>query len=1117
MRTNTTTVAINLVNGLGQFADAKIDSEQSPLVVENAHIDILGRLTKKQGSTTLPQSYIGTSTGTIGSGLALATLGERELVLFGDTGKMFSYLPDLDKWLYKASIAPISLSLQPTIRNSAQQTTFDSTVYNNLHVTVWEDSRGGIRAQINGAATQAPILSDFEVVATGTYPRVMGLGLYVYFFYTNAGNVYWKRVSTATPTTLSSATLVTNDFKSSNPYWDLKPINGYAVMAYADSGSTITVAYISQDGVLGQVSNGLPNPVNIAEAPSTAICCHVFTNSNDEQFIAVGWHNGTNGVRGAIFQPDLTTVVGASTLDATTTSTYNMTACQSDSDGTGVTFFWEYRGDTPYVRMNTLTTLGAVGTASNLVKSLGLGCQAFFESGKVFVGCVYDSEEQGSLFLLDSAGKVQAKVVGGECGGFTAKPHLPQVTNTDTNIWQLPVSVRGRFVSQINSVDTFTTLKGIHSATLDFSPDIYFKPTQLGEGLYIGGGMLRFYDGASVSEDNFHLYPENITAYTSNDFAVAVTQAGDGSNPEISTVTCVAGSTMSDGQYFLLYSASDATAYAVVGRKDGSTITPTISGKTNIYFAFNGSDTPTQVATAIATAVDANSDFGATSTDNVVTITNAANGATTNIAANNIGAGSLETNENYIYYIVYRWDDNNGQRHRSFPSRAIPVSTTTGTAVGLKIKTLQVTDKENVAIEIYRNEASGITFYQVTDPTSILENDTSVDFVYFTDTTSDANLTDGEVIYTAGGVVENFPAPAVDLLLNHKDRIWAVYQNRVYYSKRKIPNKGVEFTDTFYLTFDTPGDITAISKLDDKIILFKESSIAAIIGEGPDQTGNGVFSNPEVVHSDIGCINPASVVVVNDGVLFESRKGIYKLTRNLQIELVGRRLRLEYTSPIIGNLLRDEKNEVEYYLEDGNTLVYNYLQNFWMTRPNDNIRDATNFAGTKYQVASSGKVYKSSTAFKRDGSHYRMRYRTGWIKLADANGSKNTQGLQRAIELSILGEFKSHHYLKVSVFNDYKEAATQVKYFNTTDSVATGNTYYGDAPTYGTQTPYGGAYTNTYPLRMRLKQQRCECVSIEVEEIPQPGETGESLQLNQFVIEGKRTQKTRKPGAKKSI
>lgn len=1122
MPSNTTTVAINIVNGLGQFADQKIDSEQSPLVVENAHVDILGRLTKKQGATTLSQDYIGTSSGTIASGLALASLSNRELLLFGDN-KMFSFLPDLNKWLYKAALPSVSISTTPIVRNSAQQTAFDSCVYEGLQATIWEDSRGGVRAQVNASATGTPILSDFEVVAAGLYPRVLGLGHYIYFFYTVSGSLYWKRLSVTTPTSISAATLVSSDFKSSDPFWDIKEIGGAAVVVYADASSEITMFYLDIDGVAGQISTGFPNPLTIAEAPTAGLCCHVFTGTDDIEHIAIGWHNTSGGIRAAIFRNDFTTDVDPIELSPTTTTIHNLTCCENDSTGASIRFFWEYRGTSSYdayVQTNTLSLLGVAGTASTLIKTVGIGCQAFFEADKSHVGLVYDSEEQGTFFIVDSSGKVVAKLAGGSSGGFTAKKHLPKVTDLTGNIWSLPIGVRGRFVSQIDSSESFTTLKGIHSATLDFSPDLYFKPTQLGDGLYMGGGFLRFYDGASLVEDNFHLYPEGVTLSDSNAFAIAVTLAGDGGNPETTTVTFTDGNTLSDGQYFLLYSASDATAYAVVGRKDGSSTAPVISGKTNIYFNFLGSNTAAEVAEAAKLVLHAHADFSATRSGAVITITNAANGATTNASNVSFGVGSLESTGVYSYYVVYRWDDNNGQRHRSFPSVLTATTLSGGTTIGLKIKTLQISDKQNVVVEIYRNEDAGITFYQITSPTAPLENDTSVDYVHFTDTVGDSDVTDGEVIYTAGGVVENFPAPATDIILNHKERLWIIDSSNlstVRYSKRRIPGKGVEFTDEGVISFETPGPITALVPLDDKLVLFKESSIAAVVGEGPDQTGNGVFSNPEIIHSDIGCINPASVLVINDGLLFESRKGIYKLSRNLQIESVGRRIRLDYPSDIIGNLLRDEKNEVEYYLEDGTTLVYNYQQSFWMTRPADNIKDATNFAGVKYQVTSGGKVYKADASFKRDGAHYRMRYRTGWIRLADANGSKNTQGMQRAIELAILGEFKSHHYLKVSVFNDYKEAATQVQYFNTTPNMADGNTYYGDAPTYGTQTPYGGAYTNTYPLRLRIKQQRCECISVEVEEIPQPGETGESFQLNQFTLEGRRAQRSRKVGAKKSI
>src|SRR3989344_5815433 len=71
---------------------------------------------------------------------------------------------------------------------------------------------------------------------------------------------------------------------------------------------------------------------------------------------------------------------------------------------------------------------------------------------------------------------------------------------------------------------------------------------------------------------------------------------------EIQTVACLAASAITTGDYFLLYSAKDETAYYVWYNKDAGGGDPAPAGKTAIPVAVGGTDTDVQVATATVTA-----------------------------------------------------------------------------------------------------------------------------------------------------------------------------------------------------------------------------------------------------------------------------------------------------------------------------------------------------------------------------------------------------------------------------------------------------------------------------------------------------------------------------------
>jgi hypothetical protein len=100
--------------------------------------------------------------------------------------------------------------------------------------------------------------------------------------------------------------------------------------------------------------------------------------------------------------------------------------------------------------------------------------------------------------------------------------------------------------------------------------------------------------------------------------------------PEISTVQCVADVASSlNNKYFLLYSANDMTGYYVWFNVAGAGVDPAIAGKTGVQVAIAAGAAAAVVAAAVQVAVDALADFVATVLVDTVTITNAANGQTT--------------------------------------------------------------------------------------------------------------------------------------------------------------------------------------------------------------------------------------------------------------------------------------------------------------------------------------------------------------------------------------------------------------------------------------------------------------------------------------------------------
>ena len=207
--------------------------------------------------------------------------------------------------------------------------------------------------------------------------------------------------------------------------------------------------------------------------------------------------------------------------------------------------------------------------------------------------------------------------------------------------------------------------------------------------------------------------------------------------------------------------------------------------------------------------------------------------------------------------------------------------------MALDVPTLRLTYKiapNPVRIVGYRWSTAQQVYYQFTSVTNPTINDTTIDSVVITDTFSDAQILGNAILYTTGGVIEDIAAPASiasALFSNRLFLIDAEDQNLLWFSKQVIQNVPFEMSDllTLYIAPTTgaqgsTGPMTALSAMDDKLIIFKKDAIYYINGSGPDNTGaNSTFSDPVFITATVGCSNPNSIVLLPHGIMFQSDKG----------------------------------------------------------------------------------------------------------------------------------------------------------------------------------------------------------------------------------------------------
>lgn len=460
------------------------------------------------------------------------------------------------------------------------------------------------------------------------------------------------------------------------------------------------------------------------------------------------------------------------------------------------------------------------------------------------------------------------------------------------------------------------------------------------------------------------------------------------------------------------------------------------------------------------------------------------------------GGGNMAANT-YFYQVTYEWTDNQGNVNRSAPSVPIEIITTTpSNSIRVKLPNLRLTYKtaNPVVIVIYRWSLTQQIYYQVTSVQNPIINNPNIDSLAFVDTLSDSQILGGNILYTTGGVIENISGPATDLVTLFDTRLWMVDsedRNLLWFSKQVIEATPVEMSDllTFFVAPTTgaqgsTGPITALSALDDKLIIFKQNAIYYINGSGPDNTGsNNQYSQPIFITATVGCSDQNSIVFMPQGLMFQSDKGIWLLGRDLSTQYIGAPVQtFTLSSKVLSALNIPATNQVRFTLDSGVTLMYDYYYGQWGTFTNVPALSSTLFESLHTYVDRFGRIFQETPGAYLDNSKpVLMNYTTGWINLA------GVQGLERLYDIYMLGVYKSPFTLNVQLAYDYNPSMQQsiiVTPNSVTPNWGGGNNAglpLDSFPPWGSDEAWGGS-SNAFKARLRPNQQKLEAVQITMNE-----------------------------------
>jgi hypothetical protein len=406
-------------------------------------------------------------------------------------------------------------------------------------------------------------------------------------------------------------------------------------------------------------------------------------------------------------------------------------------------------------------------------------------------------------------------------------------------------------------------------------------------------------------------------------------------------------------------------------------------------------------------------------------------------------AGSVAAGD-YLYAFHGEFRSAAGVRHRSAVGYSAVVtaagagSTNTIKVGGCNLGLKQGQGMADAAplwtmLEAHRTVVGGSVYYRLSaDPYANIMlltvlNDTQ-DLV---DTRADSDM-DGSgtdlntrpLLYTTGGILDDEQPPALTTVLLHKSRLWGIASDRrtIWYSKSFQDDLGTApgFSTSFRIGFDE--ELTALASMDEKLIVFGEQSIWYILGEGPAPDGsNSDLTSANGIQTDVGCIDPRSIVSTPDGIMFQSARGLYLLTRGLELVWIGRAVKDQLISypNVTSAVLVPNKNQVRFSCNnDAGTahvvLVFDYVEKQWTTfrylGGTVAIADACVWEGQYTFATTARAIYQESAATYLDaGSWVTLTLETAWLSAA---GPLAFQSVRR---FALHGESHTNHDLSVWV------------------------------------------------------------------------------------------------------
>lgn len=521
------TVAISMVGGLDTKTDEKLVVPGKMLELENAEFTKPGRLSKRNGYTTLNKTlYDSVKTGYSGpidAGSSIVKYDSETVILDGI--RAYSHDDTANSWGQRGFSPSCKLLEKKVIQNEADKHN-DPSVANGNGYTLyawWKyksynritfDYSTGIGLTQIDDTSGSTIFQNLEILPGGS----RNLKMYPYVFFNNNKFYVFFYKSTISPAEagLAYVSFTAGSFQTTLSETLIK--TGLTPTAIEMIGNRFYITgYTSTDcRVLSwEDGTGIINDVQVATTADFFPYLGLSTNGTNQ--IVVHYHPYVAGVQDylyyKVYDTSLNVTLAATQIKQLAVNSNNVAYSINYSGGTYYIFFKEAN----FLRIYSITSTGTV-TSLYSIPALYIfpASRPMKYDGRIFILLFRLSETQGGYYLYDVLSKSSiGRFAYGESidGSGVGGGNYPSINGTT---YEFPITLSGGKEIIANDITTADPQQTMNAASIkvDMNKLIHRSSCSIGDGSYISGGMPWNYDGKTIIEQGFNYFPDHISAPT---------------------------------------------------------------------------------------------------------------------------------------------------------------------------------------------------------------------------------------------------------------------------------------------------------------------------------------------------------------------------------------------------------------------------------------------------------------------------------------------------------------------------------------------------------------------------------------------------------------------------